>query len=262
MITTMTLMRHVLRAPDAGMEGGGGAAAAPAAEPVTGGEPVGESPDALTDAPAGDAPSQAEPTAQELMDAYSGEGGESSDEDGEPMSQQEGGEAAEEYALSFSEEFSPDPAFLNLVTPHAKELGIDPAQAGGLVERTIASIQQAEYANMVESDAALKKDWGAEYQSNKQAVESYKVQLREQAGLTKEDMAVFNSPKGYRLLHALMGVTQAKPTAGVGTSSATEASWARDAFNNPSHPDHKALHNPSDPRWAEVNARYNRASTY
>ncbi len=262
MNTTLILQRYVLRYPEPDMAGGSEVAASSemssqaAISHVSGDEAARDTP-----------PSS---TAKDLMDAYGAESvgaGELLADDADDAASDAASDAAdtpqtqqeEPYALSFSEGFAPDAAFLNLVTPHCVAAGIAPDAAGKLLEQTVASMQEAEYSNMVASDAALKNDWGKDYSINKQAVESYKAEIRAKAGLSKDDMVVFNSPKGYRLLHSMMSATGAKPAAGLRAGSSSDKSWASDVMSNPNNPDHSAFHNPSDPRWGEVNSRYNSA---
>ena len=80
------------------------------------------------------------------------------------------------------------------------------------------------------------------------------------AGLTAEDMAPLQSPKGFKLLHALMSATGEDSFVGAknaapGRSNAEEA---HAMLTDPNHPDYAALDDPPHPRHMEANRKYNR----
>ncbi len=184
---------------------------------------------------------------------------------GQGEEQTEQGEQTQEeaeYSLTFSENFEAQPEFLELVTARAKAAGLDGKAAGAYTEGVIRAIQEQEYANMVKTDAELKADWGADYAANKREAKAFGVALMQRAGLTMQDMAVFQSPKGYRLLHELRMATASAPAAGIGRSATSDvdSSYAHEVMHNPNHPDYAAFHEGlSNPRFREVNERYNRA---
>lgn len=168
-------------------------------------------------------------------------------------------EGEEEYQLSYPENWNADPAFTELVTPIAKKSGIDGKTFGALTAEVIGKMQEAEYANMVKTDAELKKDWGADYDANMKAARAEAAFLKKEAGLTDEDLRVFASPKGMRALYAISLTHGEKGAAGMKEVSASDKAWAEEVMTNPAHPDYKAFHDVNDPRWRLVNERYNRA---
>lgn len=168
-------------------------------------------------------------------------------------------EGEEEYQLSYPENWNADPAFTELVTPIAKKSGIDGKTFGALTAEVIGKMQEAEYANMVKTDAELKKDWGSDYDANMKAARAEAAFLKKEAGLTDEDLRVFASPKGMRALYAISLTHGEKGAAGMKEVSASDKAWAEEVMTNPAHPDYKAFHDVNDPRWRLVNERYNRA---
>ena len=162
------------------------------------------------------------------------------------------------YAVEFPEGFAVDEAFNGIVTPIAASSGLDGKAFGALTAKVIGAIQDAEYANMVKSDAELKSDWGAEYNANMLAAKTAAHKLKQATGLTDKDLAPLQSPKGMRLLFAISQLTGESSAAGVSPASASESSWARDVISDPNHPDYHDFRDPSSPRWRELNARYNR----
>lgn len=169
-----------------------------------------------------------------------------------------GGEVA--YAVEYPEGWQADPGFTEIVTPIAKESGLDGRKFGELAARVINGLNEAEYANMAKTDAELKQDWGADYEANMKAARAEAAFLKREAGLTDADLRVFACPKGMRALFAISrthGERAAAGTQGVGVS---EKGWAQEVMSNPAHPDYKAFHDPEDPRWRKVNERWNRAN--
>lgn len=173
----------------------------------------------------------------------------------QPQEQQE-----QPYTVEYPEGFPVDDTFASIVTPIAKDSGLDGKTFGGLTAKVLQAVNDAEYANMVKTDAELKKDWGSEYDTNMRLARSTAQKLMRQSGLTEPDLAVLQCPKGMRLLYAISQMTGEKPAAGTTPPSAAESSWAKDVMSNPNHPDYKDFRDPSSPRWRELNIRYNRAT--
>lgn len=187
-------------------------------------------------------------------------------EDGAKGSEQKSEDREQEYAVTFPEEFAEAPeatAFGAILAPIAKESGLDGAAYGKLFAASYAAIesarQKSEWENRFRQDAELKRDWGSDYEANMKMARGHIAFLKEKAGLTEADLAVFKSPKGMRALYAMAAAHGEKPAAGLSTSQASEKSWADSVLKDPSHPDRNALFDTSDPRYKEINARFRRA---
>lgn len=182
---------------------------------------------------------------------------------------QEGGEqkteGGEEYTVTFPEGFGGEEAeaFGSILAPIAKGSGLDGTAYGKLFADSYAAIetarQKSAWENRFRQDAELKRDWGSDYESNMKTARGHIAFLKEKAGLTDDDLAVFKSPKGMRALYAMATAQGEKPAAGLATGQASEKSWADAVLKDPNHPDRGALFNTSDPRYREVNARFRRA---
>lgn len=248
--------------PAAGVSGDGGAAPAAAA---AGGEPAGGTPaggDGGT--PPGDGgPEFNEDAAARLQGQYSltepddGAGAKAADDGGE-------------YRLEFSREFLEGARFgegagevLNgVLGPIARESGVSADVFGKLFERSYSAVvraqEEAQWRRNFQDDADLKRDWGAEYEANMREARLHAAWIVKNAGVTEADLAVFQSPKGMRVLHALARAHVQPAAAGVGSAGVGEAAWA-DAVLKPGHPDHDAFGDPLDPRYRELNERWMRA---
>lgn len=167
-------------------------------------------------------------------------------------------EVAEEFAMEWPEGYEASEEFAQITTEAAKAAGIaDGKLAGAYTAKVIAAIQEAADKRVAQDDAELKADWGADYQTNMTECKSFVERMGAKAGLTDEDVAVLATPKGMRLIQAIRAEVGEGVAAQGKRASAADQSWAREVMSNPSHPDYKAFHNPSDPRWREVNKRFN-----
>lgn len=174
--------------------------------------------------------------------------------------------SADDYTLTFPETFADHPeaqAFNTILAPIAKQSGIDGTAFGQLFADAYTAIteaqQRAEWQNRFQQDSDLKKDWGADYEANMTTARSHITFLKERAGLTDDDLAVFASPKGMRALYAMATAHATPPAAGLDTTTISEQTWAK-AIMQPDHADHDAFVNPMNPRYKEVNQRWLRAN--
>lgn len=203
---------------------------------------------------------QVEPqgAAAAMREAY-GFGVPESDDGGGGESLQEEPVKEEGYAVVYPEGFAVDETFAALVEPIARESGVDGEVFGGLTAKVVRAIQDAEYANMVETDAQLKGDWGADYDANMKRAKATAWRLMKQSGLSEADLQPLQSPKGARLLFAISQLTGEGAAAGAVRGSASEASWAKAVISDAKHPDYKDFRDVNSPRWRALNERYNRA---
>lgn len=174
--------------------------------------------------------------------------------------------SSDTYTLSFPDSFADHPeaqAYNTLLSPIAQKSGLDGSAFGSLFAEAYSAItdaqRRAEWQNRFQQDAALKKDWGPDYEANMTTARSHITFLKERAGLTDDDLAVFASPKGMRALYAMATAHATPPAAGLESSSSSEKNWAA-AVMQPDHPDHDAFTNPLNPRYKEINQRWLRAN--
>ena len=163
------------------------------------------------------------------------------------------------YELELPDDFEATEEFKALLTEQARESGLDGKAAGKYVSGVISAMQEAEQQNIAASTQKLRDDWGKDFQTNMQAVKRFSGKIMAKSGLTPEDMAPLQSPKGYRLLHALMQATGEKPLVnGAKTTPLSNPEKAHRILTEPSDPDFEAMHDTGHPRHREVNALYNR----
>ncbi len=178
-----------------------------------------------------------------------------------PADQPEGEENSSEnatYSISWPEGYSPNEEFAAIATREARMAGLSGDAAGKYTAAMVHALQEHQNAQLNAADAALKEEWGAEYESNLQNAKSFLRQIIKDGALDATSASFFESPKGMRLMHSLSQYVGESPLAIGKTNSAAEQEWARSAMNDPSHPDYVALHNWNHPRFREVNRRYNK----
>ncbi|MEG0334385.1 MAG: hypothetical protein RR607_07880 [Akkermansia sp.] len=165
----------------------------------------------------------------------------------------------QEYTLELPDDLQTSDDFRALITQQAKTAGLDGKTAGKYVSGIITAMQQAETENTQKSTQQLKEEWGANFNANITAVKQFTSKLLTKSGLTSEDLAPLKSPKGYKLLHALMTTTGEAPfITGTNTPPRNNADEARGLRTVPQHPDYKARDDPQHPRHAEANRKYNK----
>lgn len=164
----------------------------------------------------------------------------------------------QDYTVELPEDFQASDDFRNLITEQAKAAGLDGKAAGQYVTGVISAMQKAEAEAIAQSTKELKKEWGTSFNANMQQVKTFTAKIRAKTGLTAEDLAPLQSPKGFKLLHALMTATGESAFVGNGTPGRSNAEEANAMLTDPTHPDFAALDDPQHPRHMEANRKYNR----
>lgn len=164
------------------------------------------------------------------------------------------------YTVELPENFQASDDFKTLITQQAKAAGLDGKTAGQYVSGVITAMQAAEAEALTQSTKTLKEEWGTNFNANMQQVKTFTAKLRAKTGLTAEDLAPLQSPKGFKLLHTLMTATNEDTF--IGNKNATpgrsNTQEAHSMLTDPQHPDYAALDDPQHPRHAEANRKYNR----
>lgn len=218
-------------------------------------------PPAETAAPAGElaTPPVAVPRGEEVDFSLAADAPEEEEDGGEVSPEEEVAEEEAPYVLELPEDFEATEEFKALLTEQAQASGLDGKAAGKYVSGVISAMQEAEQRNIAASTQELRDDWGKDFQANMQAVKRFSGKIMAKSGLTPEDMAPLQSPKGYRLLHALMQATGEKPlVSGPKTTPLSNPEKAHRMLTDPADPDFEAMHDTSHARHREVNAEYNR----
>ncbi|WP_298084579.1 hypothetical protein [uncultured Akkermansia sp.] len=205
-----------------------------------------------------DSPPPADPPVPSNPYDFSG-GAEQSDPDPgspPPLSPQE----ETEYEIDFGEGFVENDALRDMLKGHARAAGLPADAAGKFLSEVAASIRADEEEAFKEADEALKDEWGAEYETNVSAAKAFARKLSVESGVSMEKMAVFASPGGFRVLHAISRMTGEGGLKGGGQIPAKTdpADEAQAILSDPNHRYYKAIADPSHPQWREATDYYNK----
>lgn len=173
-----------------------------------------------------------------------------------PLSPQE----ETEYEIDFGEGFVENDALRDMLKGHARAAGLPADAAGKFLSEVAASIRADEEAAFKEADEALKDEWGAEYETNVSASKAFARKLSVESGVPMEKMAVFASPDGFRVLHAISRMIGEGGLKGGGQIPAKTdpADEAQAILSDPNHRYYKAIADPSHPQWREATDYYNK----
>lgn len=173
-----------------------------------------------------------------------------------PLSPQE----ETEYEIDFGEGFVENDALRDMLNGHARAAGLPADAAGKFLSEVAASIRADEEEAFKEADEALKDEWGAEYETNVSAAKAFARKLSVESGVPMEKMAVFASPDGFRVLHAISRLTGEGGLKGGGQIPAKTdpADEAQAILSDPNHRYYKAIADPSHPQWREATDYYNK----
>lgn len=97
--------------------------------------------------------------------------------------------------LELPENFKVTEEFKALLTEWAQASGLDDKAAGKYVSCVISAMQEAEQ-RIAASTRELRDNWGKDFQTNMQAAKRFPGKIMAKFGLTPEDMAPLQSPKG------------------------------------------------------------------
>ena len=205
-----------------------------------------------------DSPPPADPPVPSNPYDFSG-GAEQSDPDPgspPPLSPQE----ETEYEIDFGEGFVENDALRDMLKGQARAAGLPADAAGKFLSEVAASIRADEEEAFKEADEALKEEWGAEYETNVSAAKAFARKLSVESGVSMEKMAVFASPDGFRVLHAISRLTGEGGLKGGGQIPAKTdpADEAQAILSDPNHRYYKAIADPSHPQWREATDYYNK----
>lgn len=168
-----------------------------------------------------------------------------------------------EYVLELPDDLEVTDEFKDILKERARESGLDGKAAGKYVSGVIKAMEEAEQANITQGTKELREDWGKNFNANMDAVKTFAFKLREKSGLTPQDLAPLQSPKGYRLLHALQQLVGEDTFVDGKTAPVIDPQKeAQRMLTDPSHRYYKAIHDQTDPLFLEANHEYNRLVGY
>ncbi len=238
--------------------------AVPPAEPPTN-EPPADNPPPATPPPATPPPAP-EDTVDFSLDKEppppekpSGEGKEEPPGDAKEEEQK----AEPEYVFELPDDIQVTDEFKAILKDQAKGSGLDGKAAGKYVSSVIKAMEEAERTTITKDTKSLREDWGKDFNANMSAVKGFASRLMKDSGLTPEDMTIFQTPKGYRLLHTLKQIVGEDTFVdGAADPVSDPQKEAQRMLTDPSHKYFKAIQDPTDPLFQEANHQYNKLVGY
>lgn len=201
-------------------------------------------------------PSEAEP--ENVLNNYSLEEENAEDPSEQPAKEAEAEQEVPAFAFPDGYEFGGNPIVQDVMASIATEMKMDGRQAGEYASKVWDAIQAKEQEAFRQDDLNLKSEWGSNYNVKIKETKAFLGRIAGRAGLSNQDLAALQSPKGFRLIHALMSQTGENSVA-IGNTSEAEKSWADSVMRDPSHPDYKDFHDTRSPRYSELSMRYYKA---
>lgn len=136
---------------------------------------------------------------------------------GEVQEQTPPASAAEEYTLTFDDADNINEGYRAVLTAAAKETeGLDAATASRLFHNLTGKLNTESQRIFLEDDAALKAEWGRDFEPRVKQTLSFMKRHFAQAGCTPEEAAMFENPRALRVMNKLMKVFSEGKAAGTG----------------------------------------------
>lgn len=165
--------------------------------------------------------------------------------------------AAESEPESFAleERFGVDKQNIDMLTAAAKEEGLPLGAAGRYMNRVLAAVTGNQQAALAKQDAALRAEWGANFERNMRSTGDFIARLSSAAGLDENERAALKNPLNYRIMYKLMNASGELPAGVVGAAAPKpsnapltkeeRAAVMRDMLHNPQNPYYKGLNDPA-----------------
>lgn len=163
------------------------------------------------------------------------------------------------FELAFDEAIQMPDDLKDLLTTQAKESGLPADKASAFLNSIVSKLDAAEVERAKESDQSLRSDWGRDYEANVKQAKAFAHKVAKSSGLSLDDLSPLQSPKGFRLLHAISGMVgerRAEGIQGAAVATSDPKDEAKRILTDPTHKFHRAIMNPSDPQHIEANNYY------
>lgn len=163
--------------------------------------------------------------------------------------------APQEESFTIDAKYGVDQQNLDLLTAAAKEEGLPLGAAARYMNRVLAAATGNQQAIFEKQNAALRADWGANYEGNMRATGQFIAQIASAAGLDENERAMLKSPIAYKIMNKLrsvsgelnagaVGATAPRPSTAPLTKEERKAAM-HDMLHNPQNPYYKGLTDPA-----------------
>lgn len=108
-----------------------------------------------------------------------------------------------EYALTFHDDDGISDSHRALLTEAAKAANVDAAVASSFIHEQITRLNDVQKKSAADATAALRSEWGSDFNSRCSATQQFADRLFSASGVTAEEAAMFNNPACFRVLDKL-----------------------------------------------------------
>ncbi len=110
----------------------------------------------------------------------------------------------EEYILDLSELDDGDKPYVDILTNHAKEAGIEAKKASTFIVGFTKALHEYHAEQVEQEKKALRREWGNDFKSKFTQTQAFMSRLFARAGLSDVERAMFSNPAGYRICRKFM----------------------------------------------------------
>lgn len=178
-----------------------------------------------------------------------------------PNGQQEQQESgAEEEKFTIDPELEMDEGIAGMLEETANELKMSKKAAGKYASKIFGKLLDRDVDIYNRQDAALRKEWGGDFQKNIDATSKFIGSVAAQAGWTDQMVNFVKSPLGFKMMHDIMMAAGELNAGQVGSGARGSASGQRgplteaerkairkDMLQNPQNPYYRGLVDPAAP---------------
>lgn len=164
-----------------------------------------------------------------------------------------------EYEFNLGEDSSIPQHLHRGLAERAQQLGLDGSKAAEYLNAAMSYAQEMEAQAAKESGAALRQEWGSEFDARVNATKQFMVRMSQKAGLSIEQMSILMSPNGFRLMNAIRQASGGENVRYAGNPQSapkmTPEQELEEIYADPVK--YHALITPGDPQHKIVNRRVN-----
>ena len=138
---------------------------------------------------------------------------------------------APEYTLTFDEADNINDSYRAILTAAARETdGLDAATASKLFHTLTGKLNEESQRLFLADDAALKSEWGRNFEPRVQQTLAFMKRSFAQAGCTEEECAMFENPRAIRVMNKLMKVFSEGKAVGSAANATATTQMSKEEF--------------------------------
>lgn len=134
-----------------------------------------------------------------------------------------------EYILTFEDADNINESYQAILTAAARETeGLDAKTASKLFHTLTGKLNEESQRLFFEDDAALKAEWGRDFEPRVRQTLSFMKRSFAQAGCTEDECAMFENPRSIRVMNKLMKVFAESKAVGAASNATAAAPMSKE----------------------------------